>query len=526
VPALDIALLLGGEGRQLYAWTTSEGGSLKRSVDFVVPYATGEKTRREWVNSTVELDRQRAAAGLPHYQPGMLFAPKDATSALEAASAPPANIPTPVTRAYRARYYHAVTKADDDLGTIYDAALAHLGKNTLFLMASDHGAQWPFAKWNLYDAGIRVPLIVAWPGVVEAGSLTGAMVSWIDILPTLVEAAGGTAPPSEAGAGGIDGRSFLRLLRGERDQHRERIFTTHSGDKEMNVYPMRSVRTRDWKYVWNLHPEFQYTTHVDRAQAEDEVGYWRSWERAAAAGDAHAAASIARYRRRPADELYDLVSDPNELRNLAADPASAERVKAMRAELDAWMRAQGDERRVFDTPVLLDQPAGPAAKPAPADKPMADGPRGSRGPRRQNTRRWRAPARGRAAHAIRIHFTSVANDGGFPNINSPTRNTFAANQTAAYAPAALTTMPSHTCHIGGGLVEVSRSSSTKFPSGGTKLNTVANSELGSRLIGIHRNHGSITINMIGVISVCASRISFTAEPIAAMIDPIVRYASR
>lgn len=266
---------------------------------------------------------------------------------------PPMHADTPVTRAFRARYYNAVTKADEYLGAIYEAAQKHLGENTLFLFSSDHGAQWPFGKWNLYDAGIRVPLIVCWPGVIKPGRRTDAMVSWVDLLPTLIEAAGGSAPKSGLHDGEIDGRSFLRVLKGEADEHRDRIFATHSGDREMNVYPMRSLRTGRWKYIWNLHPEFQYTTHVDRAQAEDEVGYWRSWEKAAAAGDDQAARIIRRYRQRPAEELYDLTADPFELRNLAAEAAQSERVKAMRDELNAWMRQQGDQRKVFHKPVLL-----------------------------------------------------------------------------------------------------------------------------------------------------------------------------
>jgi uncharacterized sulfatase len=266
---------------------------------------------------------------------------------------PATHVDTPVTRSFRARYYHAVSKADDDLGTIYDAARRHLGNETLFLFSSDHGAQWPFGKWNCYEAGLRVPLMVSWPGVVPAGTRTEALVSWVDILPTLVEAAGGHPPPAGHAAGEIDGRSFLPVLRGETHAHREQIFGTHSGDKQMNVYPIRSLREGTWKYIWNLHPEFQHTTHVDRAQAEDEVGYWRSWERAAAAGDAHAAAVIQRYRQRPAEELYDLAADPHEQHNLAADPQHAERVTAMHARLETWMREQGDRRTVFDKPVLL-----------------------------------------------------------------------------------------------------------------------------------------------------------------------------
>ena len=269
---------------------------------------------------------------------------------------PPIHADTSVTRAFRARYYNAVTKADAYLGTIYDSVRKHLRGSTLFLFSSDHGAQWPFGKWNLYDAGIRVPLIVSWPGVINPGTRTDAMVSWVDFLPTLLEAAGAKPPNNGSGPGGIDGRSFLPVLRGERREHRERVFTTHSGDQKMNVYPIRSIRTPQWKYIWNLHSEFQHTTHVDRAQAEDEVGYWRSWERAAAAGDAHAAALIHRYRQRPEHELYNVMADPFEQRNLAADPAHAQLRNSLRLELEEWMRQQADQRKVFNTPVLLAPP--------------------------------------------------------------------------------------------------------------------------------------------------------------------------
>ena len=160
-----------------------------------------------------------------------------------------------------------------ELGAVYDATREVLGEEALFLHTSDHGAQWPFGKWNLYDDGIRTPLIVSWPGQVAAASRSDAMVSWIDILPTLVEAAGGKPPA------GIDGRSFLPVLKGVTTNHREVIFATHSGDGSMDVYPSRAVATPDgWKYIRNLHPEYRFTSHImrqrhdghrDRRQAGD-----------------------------------------------------------------------------------------------------------------------------------------------------------------------------------------------------------------------------------------------------------------
>lgn len=261
---------------------------------------------------------------------------------------PVTHLDTAETRRFRAKYYTAVTDADVKFGKIYDLALEKLGSNTVFMFTSDHGAQWPFGKWNLYDAGIRVPLIVSWPGVIKPDTRTDAMVSWVDILPTLIEIAGGSAPQ------GIDGMSFASVLRGEKSEHREEIYTTHSGDGNFNVYPMRSVRDRNWKYILNLHPEFQYNTHINRANNVDGAGYWTSWL-SAAKDDPDAAATVGRYYERPREELYDLSNDPHEQRNLAADPAFAERLRSMRGKLKAWMVQQGDQQKVYGEPKLLKQ---------------------------------------------------------------------------------------------------------------------------------------------------------------------------
>lgn len=262
----------------------------------------------------------------------------------------PANhVDTPRTREARATYYAAVGRMDRELGEVYDAAREVLGAGTFFLTTSDHGAQWPFGKWTLYDGGIRTPLIAVWPGRTRPGARSDAMVSWIDLLPTLVEVAGGPAPA------GLDGRSFAAVLRGERSEHRDRIFTTHSADGRFNIYPIRSVRTGEWKYIRNLHPEYYYSTHVDLGQARDGPGYFGSWQDLART-DAAAAAVVRRYHIRPAEELYDLRADPLERRNLAGEPAHAARLAGLRAEVNDWMKANGDEGRTFGEPRLLSDP--------------------------------------------------------------------------------------------------------------------------------------------------------------------------
>ena len=256
---------------------------------------------------------------------------------------PPTHVDSPETRIARTRYYAAITRMDQDLGQIYDLVRDRLGANTVFIHTSDHGGQWPFGKWNCYDAGIRVPLIVSWPGKVQANIRCDAMVSWVDILPTLVELGGGKPPDA------IDGLSFASVLRGTKTTHRDRIFTTHTSDGNMNVYPIRSVRTRDWKYIVNLHPEFEHTTHIDLAVARDGRGYFDSWV-GLAKTKPEAAATVARYHERPREELYDLSADPFELTNLAGDSRHAERLAGFRAELEAWMRDQKDAQAVVGMP--------------------------------------------------------------------------------------------------------------------------------------------------------------------------------
>jgi arylsulfatase A-like enzyme len=258
---------------------------------------------------------------------------------------PPTFVDTPETRAERAKYYTDIGNADRQLGEVRASVSRHLGDNTLFVYTSDNGAQWPFAKWNLYDAGIRLPFIASWPGRIKAGSRSGALVSFTDILPTFVEAAGGKPPE------GIDGRSFLPVLTGAAQRHRTEIHATHSGDGNMNVYPMRCVRTDRYKYILNLHPEFEYGTHIDRAGLRDGRNYWETWV-AAAKEDPAAAAIIKRYQIRPREELYDLSRDPHEMQNIAADRRFARVVEDFRARVEKWMKEQNDQRGVFGQPRL------------------------------------------------------------------------------------------------------------------------------------------------------------------------------
>ena len=262
---------------------------------------------------------------------------------------PPTLLDTPQTRQWRTRYYAAIKRFDTELGEVYDASRAKFGSNMFFLHSSDQGAQWPFSKWNLYDEGIRVPMIATWPGVIKPGERTDSMVDWVDILPTLIQIAGGNPPPS------LDGRSMLPILLDPKQKGRDMIFATHSGDGDINVYPMRCVRTDRWKYILNLHPEFAFRTHIDLKADTQTDPYWPTWIEAAKT-DPLAAALVHRYRERPAEELYDILADPNELHNLAAQPQYAKVKSDLHKDLESWMAAEGDKGTVYGKSHLLTDP--------------------------------------------------------------------------------------------------------------------------------------------------------------------------
>ena len=263
---------------------------------------------------------------------------------------PPLSVDTPATRKWRAKFVTAVLKGDKELGEIRDAVAQYLPRESIFVYTADHGSQWPFAKWNLYEAGVAVPLIISWPGKVDANSKSEAMVNWTDLLPTLIDAAGGPPPAMS------DGSSFLPVILGRSDHHRDKIYTTHSNDNRMNVYPARAVRDERFKYIRNLHPEYAFTTHIDLVGGElGQRAFFSTWEEAAMK-DENAAAILKRYHERPSEELYDLNNDPDEKHNLAADSQHSSVLTRLRRDMDDWLVGQHDQGKIDVAPRLLSDP--------------------------------------------------------------------------------------------------------------------------------------------------------------------------
>ena len=175
------------------------------------------------------------------------------------------------------------------------------------------------------------------------------MVSWVDILPTLIDLAGGDVPVS------IDGKSFAPVLLGKNKTHRYMIFTTNTGDKEMNIFPIRSVRKEKYKYIHNLRPDAYHTNHSDRLRSDGRGAYWHSWY-AAAEIDPKAAAIVKRYHIRPEFELFDLSKDPHELKNLADNRKYRDKLLGLKEELKKWTTAQGDDLQPHQEPYPTSSP--------------------------------------------------------------------------------------------------------------------------------------------------------------------------
>lgn len=234
---------------------------------------------------------------------------------------PPAPIPdTPITRRDFAGYRTSARNLDRGFGQVLDALEeAGLATNTLVICTTDHGLGFPRMKSHLYDGGTGVMLIMRGPGGFNGGKLSDALLSQIDIFPTLCQLLE-IQPPEW-----LEGKSLMPVIRGEVRDINDHIFT------EINFHggydPTRAVRTRRYKYIRHFNtPAFPARTSNQRRGPT--LDYWldMGW----------------RERRFPDEELYDLVFDPNEADNLAGRPEAASVLDSMRGRLERWMKYTND----------------------------------------------------------------------------------------------------------------------------------------------------------------------------------------
>jgi N-sulfoglucosamine sulfohydrolase len=215
------------------------------------------------------------------------------------------------------------------------AALQRSGKadNTLVVYLGDHGADFLRGKRTSYEGGVRIPLIIRWPGRAKPQQVREELISTVDLMPTLLEAAGAT--PVE----NLPGRSLLPLLFDKPVEWRRYLFTEyHTHAAEQNFYPQRTVRNERYRLIENLmpgqvNPGCAFTNgRFPNAGIPDAI--------AAAAPVVREAYQLMRQPTRY--ELYGLEVDPYEFRNLADDPDHARTLTAMSKQLAVWRERTAD----------------------------------------------------------------------------------------------------------------------------------------------------------------------------------------
>lgn len=237
---------------------------------------------------------------------------------------------TPSARKNWAWYHDNITYMDHLVGEVLDRLEQDgLSDDTLVVFWSDHGMGMPRGKRWIYDSGTHVPVIMRWPGKIDAGRVRKDLMSVIDLPPTMLSVAGLDVPRY------MQGRVLLGRSRGE-----EPSYLFFHRDRMDEAYELqRGARDRRWKYIRNYEPEKPYSQHIDYM---DEMPAMQEWRAAAAAGKLEGGQRNWFQVPKPIEELYDTAKDPWELENLAERPQYAARLARMRGAVERWQEEIGD----------------------------------------------------------------------------------------------------------------------------------------------------------------------------------------
>ncbi len=277
----------------------------------------------------------------------------------------PAFLPdTPETRSELAHYYQSCARIDQGLARLVEILkAAGVFDKTLILFTSDHGMAFPGGKTTVYEPGLRVPFVVRDPYTATRGTRTKSLLSHTDITPSLLDFAGELDPIKQrpkqwleprdywkdkpyanrenhgprGGLPAYHGRSWLPLLADPTIEIRDAHFASHTFHEIQMYYPMRAVRDREWKLIWNIAHPLPYPFASDLWAASS----WQAQFRRSLDAP-YGRKTVNDYIHRPQFELYHIASDPDESQNLAADPAHAATLLQYQQKLKALQKEFGD----------------------------------------------------------------------------------------------------------------------------------------------------------------------------------------
>lgn len=256
-----------------------------------------------------------------------------------------------ITRNYYREYLAEVRLFDEQVGKSKSVLKElNLEDNTVLIVLDENGAGMPCGKWTTYDWGTRSACVMKWPESYKANFETDAIAQYCDILPTLIDAAGGEVPVN------LDGKSLLPLIMGRTKTHRDKAFFSYNNRDDRKIDPHfseRAVFDGRFKLIRNLTPGNLYALNdINGFDIGNQIGnqgpqkMYSSWVEQAKT-DSFAEKMVQRFLHRPEFQLFNLDSDPSEMNNLASVPEYQSKVKELMTSLSEWMVQQGDDGHLY-----------------------------------------------------------------------------------------------------------------------------------------------------------------------------------
>ncbi|MBP0903133.1 sulfatase [Mariniflexile gromovii] len=255
-------------------------------------------------------------------------------------------VDTKETREYFTEYLAEIKLFDEQVGNAQKLLeKSNLDSNTALIVLDENGVGMPAGKWTTYDVGVRSACIMKWTKPYNNKLVTHALTQYCDILPTLIDAAGGVVPSN------LDGKSLLPIIKQNNTEHREYAYFLYNNTREGPEYKMRAITDGQFKLIWNKPSNNLYAIrvingfdfgYVDKMEDRHVRKMYLSWL-AKAGYDKDASNIIQRYRKHPEFELYNLNDDPEEMNNLVENPELNFKVNELKNALLKWIEDQEDD---------------------------------------------------------------------------------------------------------------------------------------------------------------------------------------